>query len=94
MESSTYPNSKFIESTRMWVNVAAHTEKGHEVDAVIGGKRVTVCDKYWNIPCESHSKSYAGARGNPLSHVSHDRFRQPNDVRLHEQGIAATAVEI
>ena len=62
MESSTYPNKAYIESSRMWVNVAAHQEKTHEVDAVIGGKKVTVCTAYWNIPCEAHAKCY-GASG-------------------------------
>jgi len=61
MESSTYPDKKYIESSRMWVNVAAHSEKTHQVDAMIGGKRVTVCSAYWNIPCEAHSKCYAAS---------------------------------
>jgi hypothetical protein len=59
MESSTYPDKKYIESSRLWVNVAAHQEKTHQVDAMIAGKRVTVCSAYWNIPCEAHSKSYS-----------------------------------
>jgi hypothetical protein len=46
----------------MWVNVAAHSEKSHEVDANVGGKRVTVCAAYWNIPCEHHSVCYSQAR--------------------------------
>src|SRR6267142_3905578 len=62
METSTYPDKKYIESSRMWVNVAAHSEKTHEVDAMIAGKKVTVCSAYWNIPCEVHSKCY-GASG-------------------------------
>ncbi|HEU4339109.1 MAG TPA: hypothetical protein VFS19_03495 [Planctomycetota bacterium] len=62
MEASTYPDKKYIESSRMWVNVAAHSEKTHQVDAMIAGKRVTVCSAYWNIPCEAHSKCY-GAQG-------------------------------
>lgn len=61
MESSTYPDKKYIESSRMWVNVAAHSEKTHEVDANVGGKRVTVCSAYWNIPCEAHSKCYSAS---------------------------------
>jgi hypothetical protein len=61
MESSTYPDKKYIESSRMWVNVAAHSEKTHQVDAIIGGKQVTVCSAYWNIPCEAHSKCYAAS---------------------------------
>ena len=63
MESSTYPNKKYIESSRMWVNVAAHSEKSHMVDAMIGGKKVTVCSAYWNIPCSAHSACYS-ASGN------------------------------
>src|SRR5262245_36077622 len=62
MESSTYPDKKYIEASRMWVNVAAHSEKTHEVEAIVGGKKVTVCSAYWNIPCEAHSKCY-GASG-------------------------------
>jgi hypothetical protein len=62
MESSTYPDKKYIESSRMWVNVAAHSEKTHEVDAIVGNKKVTVCSAYWNITCETHSKCY-GASG-------------------------------
>jgi hypothetical protein len=61
MESSTYPDKKYIESSRMWVNVAAHGEKTHMVDAVVGGKKVTVCSAYWNIPCEAHSKCYGAS---------------------------------
>ena len=59
MESSTYPDRKYIESSRMWVNVAAHRETGHEVDAVIGAKKVTVCDRYWNLACAAHSTAYS-----------------------------------
>jgi hypothetical protein len=62
MESSTYTDKKYIEASRMWVNVAAHSEKTHEVDANVGGKRVTVCSAYWNIPCEHHSVCYSQAR--------------------------------
>lgn len=61
MESSTYPDKKYIESSRMWVNVAAHSEKTHEVDAIIAGKRVTVCSAYWNIPCSAHSACYSAS---------------------------------
>lgn len=61
MEASTYPDKKYIESSRMWVNVAAHSEKTHQVDAMIAGKRVTVCSAYWNIPCEAHSKCYSAS---------------------------------
>jgi hypothetical protein len=45
MESSTYTDKKYVEASRMWVNVAAHSEKGHEVDAMVGGKKVTVCTR-------------------------------------------------
>lgn len=62
MESSTYTDKKYIEASRMWVNVAGHSEKTHEVDAIVGGKKVTVCASYWNIPCEHHSKCYSEAR--------------------------------
>ena len=61
MEASTYPDKKYIESSRMWVNVAAHSEKTHQVTAVVGGKQVTVCSAYWNIPCEAHSKCYSAS---------------------------------
>jgi len=62
MESSTYTDKKFIEASRMWVNVACHSETGHEVDAIIGGKKVSVCERYWNLPCDAHSKGSSGAR--------------------------------
>lgn len=62
MESSTYPDKKFIEASRNWVNVICHSEVGHEVDAVIGGKLVAVCKRYWNIPCSAHSDCYKQAR--------------------------------
>lgn len=65
MESSTYPDKKYIESSRMWVNVACHTEKTHMVDAMVGGKKVTVCSAYWNIPCEAHSKCYSASGNYP-----------------------------
>src|SRR5687767_9940303 len=65
MESSTYPDKKYIESSRMWVNVACHTEKTHAVDAVVNGKRVTVCSAYWNIPCEAHAKCYSASGNYP-----------------------------
>lgn len=61
MESSTYPDKKYIEASRMWVNVAAHSEKTHEVEAIVGGKKVTVCSAYWNIPCEAHFKCYGAS---------------------------------
>ncbi|HEY3226055.1 MAG TPA: hypothetical protein VGK61_03545 [Planctomycetota bacterium] len=63
MESSTYTDKKYIEASRMWVNVACHNETGHEVDAMIAGKKVTVCERYWNIPCDAHSKGSSAARG-------------------------------
>lgn len=62
MESSTYPDDKFILASRNWVNVICHSEVGHEVDAVIGGKLVTVCKRYWNIPCSAHADCYKQAR--------------------------------
>src|SRR5262245_1665286 len=61
MEASTYPDKKYIESSRMWVNVAAHSEKTPHGDAIIGRKQVTVCSAYWNIPCEAHSKCYSAS---------------------------------
>jgi len=61
MESSTYTDKKYIESSRMWVNVAAHGEKTHEVEAMINGKKVTVCSAYWNIPCSYHSACYSAS---------------------------------
>jgi len=63
MESSTYTDKKFIAASRGWVNVAAHEDVGHEVDAVISSKKVTVCEHYWNVPCKSHQSSYHQTRG-------------------------------
>jgi hypothetical protein len=62
MESSTYTDRKFIEASRAWVNVAAHEDVGHEVDAQVQGRKVTVCEHYWNIPCKSHQASYHQTR--------------------------------
>lgn len=54
MQSSTYTDKKYIEASRFWVNVALHAQGGHEVDATVAGKKVTVCNRYWNIPCSAH----------------------------------------
>jgi hypothetical protein len=54
MQSSTYTDRKYIEASRSWVNIALHAQGGHEVEATVAGKKVTVCNRYWNIPCSAH----------------------------------------
>jgi len=84
MESSTYTDKKFIAASRNWVNVAAHTESGHEVDALIQGKRVTVCEHYWNIPCKAHATCYQQARNkfDGISGVPATVFTSPEGKEL------------
>ncbi len=61
MESSTYPDKKLIEQSRNWVNVICHSGTAHQVDAIVGGKQVTVCKAYWGIPCSVHDDMYKKA---------------------------------
>jgi len=58
MANTVYPDKKFIEASRMWVNVAAHRVTSHSVDVMIKGKKVSLCSRYWNIPCATHSMCY------------------------------------
>lgn len=62
MESSTYPNEKFIAKSREFVNVAAHSEKGHERDYIVGAETKKLCEHYWGITCDVHSQAYREAR--------------------------------
>src|SRR5687768_13389 len=54
---TVFTDRKYIEASRMWVNVIAHPGTGHQVEIERDGKRVPVCDRYWNIPCEAHAKA-------------------------------------
>jgi hypothetical protein len=58
MADSVYTEKKFIEASRMWVNVAAHKATSHAVDMTVNGKKVQVCERYWNIPCSAHSMCF------------------------------------
>jgi hypothetical protein len=58
MANSVYTDKKFIEASRMWVNVAAHRVTSHTVEVSIKGKKVQVCERYWNIPCAAHSMCF------------------------------------
>ncbi len=56
MSRTVYADPKFIEASRLWVNIPVHSRYGHEVEAHVGGTRVTVCERFWNIPCSAHVK--------------------------------------
>src|SRR5262245_1067807 len=96
MESSTYTDKKFIEASRNWVNVVAHTESGHEVEAMVGGKKVTVCERYWNIPCSVHSDAYKQARNKyeGISGVPCTVLASPEGKELERQAGGKSASEL
>jgi hypothetical protein len=56
--AAAYSDPKLIEASRMWVNLPVHPKAGHEVDAEVGGERVKVCERFWNIPCAVHVKHH------------------------------------
>jgi hypothetical protein len=59
MASAVYADAKFIEASRMWVNVPVHPRGGHEVEAIRNGGSVILCDRFWNVPCEVHVRHAA-----------------------------------
>jgi hypothetical protein len=59
MTRAVYADAKFIEASKMWVNVPVHSRGGHEVDVERGGGLVTVCDRFWNISCAVHVRHAA-----------------------------------
>jgi hypothetical protein len=65
LASKVYADRRFIEASRMWVNLPWHPGKGHDVDAEVGGKRVTVCPRFWNLPCAVHQRNaeFFGEKG-------------------------------
>ncbi len=58
MIDGVYGSSAFINASRNWVNVVMCKEGNHEVEAVIDGKVVKVCAKFWGIPCEAHAECF------------------------------------
>src|SRR5206468_2189075 len=62
MANTVYTEKKFIEASRMWVNLVAHLATSHTIEATVQGKKVQVCERYWNIPCSTHSTSFNPAR--------------------------------
>lgn len=61
MIATVYSDPKFIEASRMWVNVPVLAKGGHEVDVDRDGGRVILCDRFWNINCEVHVRHAAAA---------------------------------
>lgn len=63
MEEETLRNAKVIELSRSFVNVVAHRDTGHGgTETMRGRDKVTLCNDYANIPCETHVKGW-GAIG-------------------------------
>ena len=56
--ASVYRDRRFIESSRMWVNVVAHPGTAHDADVEIGGKKVPRCERYFEISCREHADLY------------------------------------
>ena len=52
--AAVYADKKFIEASRMWVNLPSNPGT-HEIDAEVKGRRVSVCERFWNVPCLAHS---------------------------------------
>lgn len=53
--ASLYREKRFIETSRMWVNIVVHAGTAHDVDVEIGGKKVPRCEVYFDLTCREHA---------------------------------------
>jgi hypothetical protein len=75
MSDSTYTDPKFIELSKNFVNVVAHQETTHGThEAVVGKEKVKLCNEYYDIPCDVHTKAcsainrfFSGTFGTPTT---------------------------
>jgi len=58
MSETSYTDPKVIELSKSFVNLVAHSETTHgSRDAVAGKEKLKLCNEYYNIPCETHTKA-------------------------------------
>jgi len=58
VEAQMYRDPKFIEKSRMFVNLPCHEGKGHDVDVMIEGRPHPRCERYIGIKCKDHDNVY------------------------------------
>ena len=59
MSETSFTDPKVIELSRSFVNFIAHEETAHgSRDAVVGKDKVKLCNDYYDIPCDVHTKGW------------------------------------
>ena len=59
MSETSFADPKVIELSRNFVNFIAHSETAHgSREAVVGKDKIKLCNEYYDIPCEVHTKGW------------------------------------
>ena len=59
MSETSFTDPKVIELSKSFVNFIAHSETAHgSREAVVGKDKIKLCNDYYDIPCEVHTKGW------------------------------------
>lgn len=59
MSETSFTDARVIELSKSFVNMVAHQETAHgSREVVIGKEKIKLCNDYYNIPCETHTKGW------------------------------------
>jgi hypothetical protein len=91
-----YRDPKFIEKSRMFVNLPCHEGKGHDVDVMIDGRPHPRCERYIGIKCKDHDNVYLAVSVKiPLEkEVPFRVFLSPEPKELARESGSATLDEL
>jgi len=82
MSESTYTDPKVIDLSKSFVNLVAHQETSHgSHEAVVGKNKVKLCNEYYDIPCEVHTKAW-----NAVGRFFNGTFGTPTTVFADPSG--------
>jgi hypothetical protein len=60
MSETSFTNPQVVELSKSFVNMIAHRETAHGArEVVIGKDKLKLCNDYYNIPCETHTKAFS-----------------------------------
>ncbi len=59
MSETSFTDARVIELSKSFVNLVAHSDTAHgSREVVIGKEKVKLCNDYYCIPCETHTKGW------------------------------------
>jgi hypothetical protein len=96
VEAQMYRDPKFIEKSRMFVNLPCHEGKGHDVDVMIEGRPHPRCERYIGIKCKDHDNVYLAVSVKyPLERTVPFRvFLTPEPKELAREGGGTTLEDL